>query len=72
MSRGNSLWCVVGLPVCMLALLVLLTPIEVASADECVKHCRAQHNSCRMSAKLLSSSHCDAQLQACISSCVRR
>lgn len=40
-----------------------------ASADPCADACRSQHNSCRMAAKLLYSSHCDAQLQSCITQC---
>lgn len=40
-----------------------------AKSDPCVKHCRAQHNDCRMATKLLSSPRCDAQLQSCISRC---
>jgi hypothetical protein len=38
-------------------------------ADPCVQSCRTQHNACRMAAKLLLSSRCDAQLQSCISEC---
>lgn len=40
-----------------------------AHADTCAEACRSQHNSCRMAAKLLFSSHCDAQLQSCITQC---
>jgi hypothetical protein len=40
-----------------------------ANADPCAEACRSQHNSCRMAAKLLFSSHCDAQLQTCITQC---
>ncbi len=40
-----------------------------ANADPCAAACRSQHNSCRMSAKLLYASHCDAQLQSCITQC---
>ena len=40
-----------------------------ANADPCAAACRSQHNSCRMSAKLLFASHCDAQLQSCITQC---
>ncbi|MBS0267383.1 MAG: hypothetical protein JSS54_00230 [Proteobacteria bacterium] len=40
-----------------------------ANADPCAEACRSQHNSCRMAAKLLFSSHCDAQLQSCITQC---
>jgi len=40
-----------------------------ANADPCAEACRSQHNACRMAAKLLFSSHCDAQLQSCITQC---
>jgi len=40
-----------------------------AHADPCAEACRSQHNACRMAAKLLFSSHCDAQLQSCITQC---
>jgi len=43
-----------------------------ANADPCVDGCRGDHNSCRMTTKLLSSPRCDAQLQSCITRCFRR
>lgn len=72
MSRGTSFLSVVGCALAAATFLLVVSPAEVANADECVKHCRAQHNACRMRAKLLSSAACDAQLQSCISRCVRR
>lgn len=54
--------------------LVMLAAFGVgqANADPCVEECRGQHNSCRMTTKLLSSPRCDAQLQSCITRCFRR
>ena len=43
--------------------------VSDANADPCAEACRSQHNACRMAAKLLFSSHCDAQLQSCITQC---
>jgi hypothetical protein len=36
----------------------------------CIAQCRAQHNQCRMTSR--GSSSCDAQLQSCLQSCLRR
>lgn len=57
-----------------LALAAVLTTLalvtsKTASAEPCADACRAQHNACRMDAKLLFTPRCDAALQACISGC---
>jgi hypothetical protein len=41
-----------------------------ALASACAAGCRAQHNQCRISTK--GSSSCDARLQQCLQSCMRR
>ena len=51
------------------AVLLTAAASNAAVADPCVQSCRTQHNDCRMAAKLLLSSRCDAQLQSCISQC---
>ena len=54
----------------LLAALALSTiAVENAMAEPCAEACRAQHNACRMAAKLLFSARCDAQLQGCIGQC---
>ncbi|MBN9247890.1 MAG: hypothetical protein J0I81_10665 [Hyphomicrobium sp.] len=54
----------------LLAVLMVSTfAVGIANADPCAEACRSQHNACRMAAKLLFSSHCDAQLQSCITQC---
>ena len=51
-----------------LTTLVLVTS-KIALAEPCADACRAQHNACRMDAKLLFTPRCDAALQTCISGC---
>ncbi len=41
-----------------------------AEANSCTAQCRAAHNQCRIATK--GSPSCDAQLQACLSRCLRR
>jgi hypothetical protein len=72
MSQGTSMSILGPVLACIGLIALFAAPSEPANADDCVKRCRAQHNSCRMAAKLLSSAQCDSQLQACISRCVRR
>jgi hypothetical protein len=43
--------------------------VELAKRDQCEAQCRAAHSQCRLADKSLSSSKCDAQLQACIDNC---
>jgi outer membrane murein-binding lipoprotein Lpp len=39
-------------------------------ANACADGCRAKHNQCRMSTK--NSPSCDAELQRCLQSCMKR
>lgn len=41
-----------------------------AEANACAAGCRQQHNQCRIATK--GSSSCDARLQQCLQSCLRR
>lgn len=41
-----------------------------ADANSCAANCRSQHNQCRISTK--GSANCDARLQQCLQSCLRR
>lgn len=41
-----------------------------AAANECAANCRQQHNQCRISTK--GNSSCDARLQQCLQSCMKR
>jgi hypothetical protein len=45
--------------------------VELGKRDQCESQCRAAHSQCRLADKSLSSSKCDAQLQACIDNCGR-
>ena len=54
-----------------LAAMVLDGGRSCANADgTCVSSCRAAHSDCRLRTK--GSSSCDAQLQACLQSCLKR
>ena len=44
--------------------------VPSVSANSCASSCRAQHNQCRIATK--GSSSCDARLQQCLQSCMRR
>ena len=66
----SHLKCALGAAVAAI-LLLAISGVETAFADPCVKHCRAQHNFCRMKKKLLMSPRCDAQLQSCLFHCFR-
>lgn len=50
------------------AIMVALAP--AAEANSCAANCRAQHNQCRISTK--GSPSCDARLQQCLQSCLKR
>lgn len=56
-------------PAAVAAMLLWAGASGMAVADACVQACRADHNACRMAAKLLLSARCDNQLQSCISQC---
>lgn len=47
---------------------MLASMVTLARADGCAGSCRASHNDCRVRSK--GSPQCDAQLQACVQSCV--
>ncbi len=58
-----------------IAVLLLLLPVTVARGEgssprQCAADCRAGHNQCRMATK--NSPSCDAKLQNCLQSCLRR
>lgn len=59
-----------AVPALLLALGLLLTGIEPASANACAASCRAQHNQCRIQTK--GSPACDARLQACLQGCLKK
>jgi len=50
------------------AMLAAVTP--AAEANACAANCRAQHNQCRISTK--GNPSCDARLQQCLQSCLKR
>jgi len=50
-------------------LLMLVSAVLVARADDCAGQCRARHNQCRLQTK--GSPSCDAQLQGCLQSCIK-
>jgi len=52
------------------ALGVSIASENVEVANSCAAQCRAAHNQCRIATK--GSPRCDAQLQACLSRCLRR
>jgi hypothetical protein len=56
-----------GLVVVVFAL-VIGTGIMAAKANTCAPSCRDRHNQCRLQTKGAPS--CDAQLQACLQSCL--
>jgi len=55
--------------VVVVGLLMLVTGVLAARADDCAGQCRAHHNQCRIQTK--GSPSCDAQLQACLQSCLK-
>jgi hypothetical protein len=56
-----------GLIVLVFALMIG-TGMMAAKADTCAPACRANHNQCRLQTK--GAATCDAQLQACLQSCL--
>jgi uncharacterized membrane protein len=69
-SRG---WAAAAVLAAMMASATLLTTAAVpvqAQGNACVSSCKASHNQCRIATK--GNSSCDAQLQSCLQSCIRK
>jgi uncharacterized membrane protein len=68
-SRG---WVTAAVLAVVMASTVLTTatvPVQ-AQGNACVSSCKASHNQCRIATK--GNSSCDAQLQSCLQSCIRK
>jgi uncharacterized membrane protein len=68
-------WKVAAASLAMLALaagpavMTTVTPAQ-AQGNACVASCKASHNQCRVATK--GNASCDAQLQACLQTCIKQ